>query len=278
MFLFLMFKVQTLVRVHCRPLTEDRFRPAIADNYYVHNHFWFELDHAQTNRLIALMTPLEIPRAIFIPQNTAIAPAYSVPQNTNQADVSRSLPWHDPSWKDKAFKRPESESQEHRSTHSSMKSFSNESDLLDECFQPLDTHSIDREEAPHDEKDGWMKLKELVVAQENEKFSWENHASGTHATENWPEGRNEDWPEGRNENWTEGRNENWPPLGKNSEEKEENPSPPFEEESPSSPSEKEENSSSPLEENPSSSSEKEENISSPLEHQRDIAQVIGNVC
>lgn len=269
-------QVQILVRVHCRPLTEDRFKPAIAGNYFVHNHFWFELDHAQTNRLIALMTPLEIPRAVSIPQNTTIAPAYSVPQNTNQAAASRSLPWHDPSWKDKTFKRPESESQEHRSTHSSMKSFSNESDLLDECFQPLDTHSIDREEAPRDEKDGWMKLKELVVAHENENFSWENHVSGTYATENWPDGRNENWSEERNENWTEGRNENWPPLGKNSEEKEENPSPPLEEENPSSPSEKEENSSSPLEENPSSSSE-EENTCSPLEHQHDIAQLVREI-
>ncbi|KAG9445436.1 hypothetical protein H6P81_016776 [Aristolochia fimbriata] len=35
-------------------LTEAQFRPIISDNYYSQSHFWFELDHAQVERLIRL--------------------------------------------------------------------------------------------------------------------------------------------------------------------------------------------------------------------------------
>ncbi|KAL8152358.1 hypothetical protein V2J09_010118 [Rumex salicifolius] len=39
-------------RVSCQPLSENQFRPIIAENYYGRSHFWFELDHAQVSRLI----------------------------------------------------------------------------------------------------------------------------------------------------------------------------------------------------------------------------------
>lgn len=51
-------KVQIRVRVQCRPLLEDQFRPIIADNYYNPSHFWFELDHAQTSKLLSLLSSL----------------------------------------------------------------------------------------------------------------------------------------------------------------------------------------------------------------------------
>jgi len=49
-------------------------------------------------------------------------------------------------------KRHELEIEEHRSSHSSMKSVSNKNDLLDEWFQPWDTHSTNREEVTHNKK------------------------------------------------------------------------------------------------------------------------------
>lgn len=51
-------QVQIRVRVQCRPLLEDQFRPIIADNYYNPSHFWFELDHAQTSKLLSLLSSL----------------------------------------------------------------------------------------------------------------------------------------------------------------------------------------------------------------------------
>ena len=42
--------------MRCQPLTENQFKPIIVDNYYTQNHFWFELDHAQTNRLLSLFS------------------------------------------------------------------------------------------------------------------------------------------------------------------------------------------------------------------------------
>ncbi|CAH8334476.1 unnamed protein product [Eruca vesicaria subsp. sativa] len=50
-------QVQITPRLHCQPLSEDKFKPAILDNYYTSSHhFWFELDHLQTNKLICLLT------------------------------------------------------------------------------------------------------------------------------------------------------------------------------------------------------------------------------
>ncbi|CAI8612866.1 unnamed protein product [Vicia faba] len=228
-------QVQIRVQLHCRPLSEDKFRHAIADNYYHHNHFWFELDHGQTTQLIALLQPL------------AIAPADYVPHNMNQVTVPRSLPCQDPSWKAKTFKMPDSEFEQYHSSRSSMISGSNESDLLDECFQPLDTLSVDKVEVTQNETDTvWMKLKEISVAHPNQSLSWEDNVNDApYANENWSE-------------------------GKHSDEQEENPSSPLEkEENPSSPSEKAYNTCS--------SFEKEETTGSPLKHQYNIAQLVQKI-
>lgn len=53
--LFLL-KVQIRVRLHCEPLPEDVFRPIIQDNYFKEYHFWFELDHAQSSKLISQLS------------------------------------------------------------------------------------------------------------------------------------------------------------------------------------------------------------------------------
>ncbi|KAL4572429.1 hypothetical protein LXL04_019206 [Taraxacum kok-saghyz] len=49
-------QVQIRVKLQCKPLTELQFKPIIIDNYYAQNLFWFELDHAQTNRLLSLLS------------------------------------------------------------------------------------------------------------------------------------------------------------------------------------------------------------------------------
>ncbi|XP_071722349.1 uncharacterized protein [Rutidosis leptorrhynchoides] len=48
-------QVQIREKLRCKPLTEDQFKPIISDNYHTMNHFWFELDHAQSNRLLSLL-------------------------------------------------------------------------------------------------------------------------------------------------------------------------------------------------------------------------------
>ncbi|WMV51814.1 hypothetical protein MTR67_045199, partial [Solanum verrucosum] len=55
--LFLL-KVQIRVRLHCVPLQEDMFRPIIKDNYFKQHHFWFELDHTQSSKLISQLSSL----------------------------------------------------------------------------------------------------------------------------------------------------------------------------------------------------------------------------
>ncbi|KAL1828006.1 hypothetical protein ACET3Z_006418 [Daucus carota] len=39
----------------CQSLHEEQFKPIIIDNYFKSNHFWFELDHVQTDRKIQIL-------------------------------------------------------------------------------------------------------------------------------------------------------------------------------------------------------------------------------
>ena len=64
-------KVQIRVRLQCQPLSEEQFRPIIADNYYSSSYFWFELDHAQTSKLISLLSSRVVAPSAFVPQNSA---------------------------------------------------------------------------------------------------------------------------------------------------------------------------------------------------------------
>ncbi|XVE78873.1 hypothetical protein DITRI_Ditri14bG0013200 [Diplodiscus trichospermus] len=49
-------QVKIHIRMECQPLLEDQFKPIIADNYYEPKLFWFELDHAQTEKLISMFS------------------------------------------------------------------------------------------------------------------------------------------------------------------------------------------------------------------------------
>lgn len=60
-------------------MLENQFKPIIIDNYYGPNRFWFELDHAQTNKLISLLA------------SQAIAPSVR-PSTTNRRPFCTVLP------------------------------------------------------------------------------------------------------------------------------------------------------------------------------------------
>lgn len=47
-------QVRVCIRQHCEPLAEATFKKAINANYYTNTHFWFELNHDQTEALMAI--------------------------------------------------------------------------------------------------------------------------------------------------------------------------------------------------------------------------------
>ncbi|KAJ1691321.1 hypothetical protein LUZ63_015476 [Rhynchospora breviuscula] len=70
-------QVRILTKTSCLPLSEDQFKKVIGDNYYTPSHFWFELDHAQTKKLISFFkpsnqgyAPISIPASHNIPSTT----------------------------------------------------------------------------------------------------------------------------------------------------------------------------------------------------------------
>ncbi|WVZ07748.1 hypothetical protein V8G54_021094 [Vigna mungo] len=77
-------QVQICVRLKCQPLSEDKFKEVLADNYYTHNHFWFELDHAQTSRLISLLSSGSIVSGNSVSQNTPNWMTLSRPLTSNE--------------------------------------------------------------------------------------------------------------------------------------------------------------------------------------------------
>ncbi|KAF3333598.1 B2 protein [Carex littledalei] len=50
-------QVRIFTKTPCLPLSEPQFKKVIGDNYFRSSHFWFELDRAQTKKLISLFTP-----------------------------------------------------------------------------------------------------------------------------------------------------------------------------------------------------------------------------
>ncbi|VFQ91006.1 unnamed protein product [Cuscuta campestris] len=62
-------QVPVRVRLQCQPLSEDQFKPIIFDNYYTNNHFWFELDHSQTSKLMSKLSSHAIAPGSFNLQN-----------------------------------------------------------------------------------------------------------------------------------------------------------------------------------------------------------------
>ncbi|WCJ27974.1 DCD (Development and Cell Death) domain protein [Euphorbia peplus] len=73
------YPAQVLIRVrlNCHPLSEERFKPIIQDNYFNRHQFWFELDHAQTSKLQALFSSSIDASGSSIPTNRVkLRPVY----------------------------------------------------------------------------------------------------------------------------------------------------------------------------------------------------------
>ena len=56
--------------MQCQPLLEEQFKPIIFRNYYEERLFWFELDHAQTSKLVSLFSSSLVPGSTFLSENT----------------------------------------------------------------------------------------------------------------------------------------------------------------------------------------------------------------
>ncbi|XP_062092394.1 uncharacterized protein LOC133798194 isoform X2 [Humulus lupulus] len=63
-------QVRIRVRMQCQPLVEDQFGPIITENYYEPKLFWFELDRAQTEKLIYLFSSFRTIVSASISANT----------------------------------------------------------------------------------------------------------------------------------------------------------------------------------------------------------------
>ncbi|KAI3829477.1 hypothetical protein L1987_03602 [Smallanthus sonchifolius] len=58
-------QVQVRLKSARQPLTENLFKPIIVDNYFTRTHFWFELDHSQTSRLLSLFSSQPVSASLF---------------------------------------------------------------------------------------------------------------------------------------------------------------------------------------------------------------------
>ncbi|OIT07955.1 PREDICTED: kelch-like protein 3 [Nicotiana attenuata] len=86
-------QVQICVRLQCQPLLESQFKPLIMDNYFSQNHFWYELDHVQTGKLISKLSSL------------AYTPSSSPSQNSaKQRSIILGLPANDKREENECFK------------------------------------------------------------------------------------------------------------------------------------------------------------------------------
>ncbi|XP_059668085.1 uncharacterized protein LOC132313370 isoform X2 [Cornus florida] len=147
-------QVQIRMRLQCHPLSEDQFKPVIVDNYFKHSHFWFELDHAQTNRLLCLLSA------------SAVAPSTSAPQNTTKWRTLFQAP-------QSPDRRNESESFRLPSEEVSGYSYNSNGSLgsSDGNNQPLEV-CLEKQVVEKDEKDLiYMKLKELALNRESSNSS-----------------------------------------------------------------------------------------------------------
>lgn len=59
--------------MQCQPLSEEQFKPILADNYSDHepSHFWFELDQAQTDKLISLFSASPVKQSETVSRTAA---------------------------------------------------------------------------------------------------------------------------------------------------------------------------------------------------------------
>ncbi|KAJ8533786.1 hypothetical protein K7X08_007110 [Anisodus acutangulus] len=139
-------QVQIRVRLYCQPLREDEFKPIIWNNYYTQNHFWFELDHVQSSKLISKLSSLA-----FAPSSTPHYPAY-------RTSIIQGSPANDKISENKPYSFVDVN---RKSGAGDISLWSDRSDLQPEA--PRDC------QAASDENDFiYMKLKELALARAEE--------------------------------------------------------------------------------------------------------------
>ncbi|KAK7382365.1 hypothetical protein VNO80_01216 [Phaseolus coccineus] len=152
-------QVKVRVRLQCQPLSEDKFAAVIAGNYYTHNHFWFELDHRQANKLTSLLASL----------------AFASGCNLKRKTVSPSLP---SSLKGEAFGKPDSETQHF--TSSCKRTYSTEvTSSLDGDIRSLDTQAVVKEVNENELNLVYEKLKEMALGHCNLAFSISDNVNDT---------------------------------------------------------------------------------------------------
>lgn len=93
-FLFWFNKVHIRVHLKCQALSEDQFKPIIADNYYTQNHFRFELDHVQVTKLISVFSSLTVGSGSWISRSPkkSLAVVKRSPSNENVEKIGPSDP------------------------------------------------------------------------------------------------------------------------------------------------------------------------------------------
>ncbi|XVF47402.1 hypothetical protein PTKIN_Ptkin03bG0106200 [Pterospermum kingtungense] len=64
-------QVKFQIRMQCEPLLEDQFQHIIAENYYEPMLFWFELDQAQTKKLVSMFSSSPIITSTSLSKRTA---------------------------------------------------------------------------------------------------------------------------------------------------------------------------------------------------------------
>ncbi|ESW06633.1 hypothetical protein PHAVU_010G064000, partial [Phaseolus vulgaris] len=145
-------QVKVRVRLQCQPLSEDKFAAVIAGNYYTHNHFWFELDHRQANKLSSLLASL----------------AFASGCNLKTKTVFPSFP----------FGKPDSETQHF--TSSCKRTYSTEvTSSLDGDIRSLDTQAVVKEVNENDLNLVYEKLKEIALGHCSQAFSMSDNVNDT---------------------------------------------------------------------------------------------------
>lgn len=173
-----MFKVKIRVRLQCHPLVEEKFGQVMANNYYRNEHFWFELDHRQTSKLMFLLTSLAIAPGTPVPRYNMkwrnVSPGTPVPRrNMKCRNVSPSLPSRDLK-KGEAFEADEPD----------IKHFTRRTNFgciasMDEGIETLETQSVAREVKEDEKNLIYMKLKELALEWENQYHSLHDNVNDT---------------------------------------------------------------------------------------------------
>jgi len=152
--------VKVRVRLQCQPLSEDKFAAVIAGNYYTNNHFWFELDHRQANKLTSLLASL----------------AFASGCNLKWKTVSPSLP--STLKEGEAFETPDSETQHFTSL--SKRTYSTEvTSSLDGDIKTLDTQAVVKEVKENELNLVYEKLKEMALGHGSQDLSMSENVNDT---------------------------------------------------------------------------------------------------